>query len=421
MATSSYLNRSTPGVYITEIDAFGTSIVGVATAVPLFVGYTECAGDPTTGNPLYNTPVKISSMAEFNRYFGGPAPFHYLVQPTSSLEPDLIAEMNDGAGGSTAQSFDLVRRAGMPAFNLYWQMRLFFANGGGDCYIVSAGSYWANQQPAEAGSAAATWLPGSIAASDLIDALAAGGLATGPTMIVIPEACTLTQADYASVAQAMLAQASTLQDRMAILDLPNCLEATTFAALQDCQSNFWEAIAPQIASASYGAAYAPGLNSTIVGRGDVLFPALAGLTPMANVAINGILTTQANSLYKTAQLSSVQSAIAAAFPLPAGTGVPNDVQYSGDASNYPAPVSNPGGTVAWQIALTNLLVNTLPIYAQIEDMVADRIDVQPPSGMLAGVWTKSDTMSGVWNAPANIALAAVSGPLYAMSDAEQGG
>src|SRR5207248_8429939 len=45
----------------------------------------------------------------------------------------------------------------------------------------------------------------------------------------------------------------------------------------------------------------------------------------------------------------------------------------------------------------------------------------PPSGLLAGVWAASDSRNGVWNAPANIALASVIEPLYLMSDAEQGG
>ena len=35
--------RRTPGVYITELAAFPPSIVGVQTAVPAFIGYTEKA------------------------------------------------------------------------------------------------------------------------------------------------------------------------------------------------------------------------------------------------------------------------------------------------------------------------------------------------------------------------------------------
>src|SRR5215217_5878342 len=75
MASSSrYLNRSTPGVYVTEIEAFGSSIVGVATSVPIFIGYTEFAGDPQTGASLYNQPVRLSSMTEFINHFGSSAP-----------------------------------------------------------------------------------------------------------------------------------------------------------------------------------------------------------------------------------------------------------------------------------------------------------------------------------------------------------
>ena len=32
--------RKTPGVYVTELDAFGNAVVPVPTAVPVFIGYT---------------------------------------------------------------------------------------------------------------------------------------------------------------------------------------------------------------------------------------------------------------------------------------------------------------------------------------------------------------------------------------------
>jgi phage tail sheath protein FI len=270
---SSYLNRTTPGVYIAEVDAFGASITGVETAVPLFVGYTQFAGDPENSAALYNTPVAVTSLADFARYFGGTAP-----------------------GG---------------AFNLATQMQLFYANGGGQALIVSVGSYWRDQRPVAApATVPADWSLDDIAADALIGGLTAASYASGPTMLVVPEACLLDKAGYAQVAQAMLNQASTLQDRMAILDLPGCTTATDLCALQACQANLWAAIAPAIASASYGAAYAP------------------------------------------------------ALVLPDGS-------------------------------------------------------VMPPSGAMAGIYTKSDALNGVWSAPANIAVAGVTGPAYAMTDAEQ--
>jgi len=59
----------TPGVYIVEKDAFPNSIVEVPTAVPAFIGYTEKAD--AGGKSLLNKPTRLSSLSEFETYFGG--------------------------------------------------------------------------------------------------------------------------------------------------------------------------------------------------------------------------------------------------------------------------------------------------------------------------------------------------------------
>ena len=463
MATSSYLNRSTPGVYITEIDAFGTSIVGVATAVPVFIGYTQFAGDPTSGQALYNTPVQISSLTEFTTYFGGPAVQGYSVAVTppaptpasgaapsgsgsaaAAPTPSFVANYTtappgspgpSGAAFAVAPTGFTLAPTGLAGeanqFNLYWQMRLFFANGGGNCYVVSVGSYWENQFPTTIPDPVPDdWFAGSIAVGDpstpgdagLLVGLNAASYAVGPTMIVIPEACQLDQADYATVAIAMLAQASTLQDRVAILDLPGCMTADTLDELQACQTNLSTAIAPQVASVSYGVAYAPALMTSVVTTGDILYTNLVATGDGDNSVVNNILTTQANQLYSGAQLEQIQAAIASAFPLGATFGTANTKQYSADPAGYAGPTADTSAALSqWQTSLDNLMLNALPVFAQIEQQIAGNMNVAPPSGMLAGIWTKSDAQSGVWNAPANIALASVTAPLYNMNDAEQAG
>ena len=60
----------TPGVYIEEKNAFPNSVVEVATAVPAFIGYTEKAAMGKRN--LTNTPTRISSLVEFELFFGGP-------------------------------------------------------------------------------------------------------------------------------------------------------------------------------------------------------------------------------------------------------------------------------------------------------------------------------------------------------------
>ncbi|MEJ2457624.1 MAG: phage tail sheath C-terminal domain-containing protein, partial [Novosphingobium sp.] len=115
-------------------------------------------------------------------------------------------------------------------------------------------------------------------------------------------------------------------------------------------------------------------------------------------------------------------AIAQAFPLGSTYGTDNTAQYSVDSSGYAGPSGTSSTALSqWQTSLDNLLLNALPVFSQIEQLIAQNMNIAPPSGMLAGVWTKSDAQSGVWNAPANYALASVNGPLYNMSDGEQAG
>lgn len=63
---------STPGVYFEELDAFGSSVVPVATAVPAFIGFTE--NTSYNGKDITFQPIKISSLADFTGIFGGNAP-----------------------------------------------------------------------------------------------------------------------------------------------------------------------------------------------------------------------------------------------------------------------------------------------------------------------------------------------------------
>ncbi len=67
----------TPGVYIVEKNAFPNSVVEVATAVPAFIGYTETSDN--AGTSLAGLPFRISSLAEFERYYGGAPPTKFSV------------------------------------------------------------------------------------------------------------------------------------------------------------------------------------------------------------------------------------------------------------------------------------------------------------------------------------------------------
>ena len=107
MASPDFKNRKTPGVYITEIPAFPPSVVGVPTAIPVFVGYTERA--EVSGKPIYRRPVLIRSLADYEQVFGGGYRAVYNlapVTPSSALRRVGTAAVAGGESGGTPAATD---------------------------------------------------------------------------------------------------------------------------------------------------------------------------------------------------------------------------------------------------------------------------------------------------------------------------
>ncbi|CAD7798000.1 hypothetical protein CHRY9390_00263 [Chryseobacterium aquaeductus] len=207
----------TPGVYINEIDAFPPSIAQVATAIPAFVGYTEKATS-------LNVPTRISSLMEYEQIFGGaPVPANITVDLDSNLLPldtSSVTESN---------------------FKLYNSMRLFYANGGGECYIVSIGLY--------SGGSDSTAIT-KLKFTDGIDKLEKYD---EPTLLLFPDAVNLSAADLGAVQTHALAQCQKLMDRFTIMDVKQD------ANLIDDSEDFRDEIGNQ--NLKYGAAYYPYLQA----------------------------------------------------------------------------------------------------------------------------------------------------------------
>jgi hypothetical protein len=174
----------TPGVYVEEISTLPPSVAAVATAVPAFIGYTEKAS--RNGKSLNNSPTHITSMLDYHQMFGG-------VAGLGNITVNLNA---DNSVNNVETQF---------TYYLYNSVKMFFANGGGECYIVSVGLYG-----------------DEVNADSLSNGLAAVEKEDHPTMLVSPDAMLLEKKDQAySLQQAMLAQCNSLQDRVAVLDVFN--------------------------------------------------------------------------------------------------------------------------------------------------------------------------------------------------------
>lgn len=223
------INPTTPGVYINEVNAFPNSIVGVATAIPAFIGFTEKTEFNNKSALLQ--PTKISSLQEYESIFGG-APtttFSIVDEPTPTKNSFVV----DG------KNYSLKIEGGN--YLLYNQLQLFFANGGNVCYIVSIGNY---EQP--------------ILENDFVKGINCLSNTSDVTLLVCPEAVLLDDVNnYAKVAQEMLLHCNTAQNCFSILDV--------YSGDQALDSGIVESYRNALGNAylKYGASYYPYLNTTI--------------------------------------------------------------------------------------------------------------------------------------------------------------
>lgn len=232
---ASITNLQTPGVYVQEVSSFPPSVAQVPTAIPAFIGYTQMAVN--NGQDLTNVPTLISSLLEYNAYFGG--------------EYDLQAG-DVTIGLNTAANFSVSSMTIYNIFYMYEALRHFYDNGGGQCYIVSVGSYTSALQTATTPPAAPTPIPSAA----LRGGVTAVAQYNDPTLLLFPDAVRVSAGDFYSLQQMALLQAATLQDRFAVLDL----QETSVGAQPGAVTSFRNSIG--INNLEYGAAYTPWVYST---------------------------------------------------------------------------------------------------------------------------------------------------------------
>lgn len=224
----------TPGVYVEEISVFPPSVAEVETAIPAFIGFTEFA--KKDGVDL-TEPLEITSLKEYEQYFGGPK-----KEPVDAFEL-TVNEKQDGAGNATGFELSYKATDKVSHYRLYYAMQMFFANGGGKCYVMSAGLYGtAIDEPK---------LSAGIEKIKLLDE---------PTMLVIPEAVSLDKAGHKTVSENALTQAHDLKDRFAILDVR--LNDPLKKEYNNADITDFRELSKENEYLRYGAAYYPYLRTT---------------------------------------------------------------------------------------------------------------------------------------------------------------
>jgi phage tail sheath protein FI len=187
-------NYKTPNVYVEEISTLGSSIVGVSTGIPAFIGYTERVLQ-NNGENLSFIPTKITSIFEYEKLFGKTKS----VSITFSLDKDNEVEN--------------VKFEKLTSF-MYYSVQMFFYNGGESCYIVSVGADGTQKNDDGDTTSESTDL------KNMENGLISLEAEDEPTLILLTDGIFLRDPEYYTLCENALQHCSNFKDRFAIFDVP---------------------------------------------------------------------------------------------------------------------------------------------------------------------------------------------------------
>ncbi len=437
-------NYKTPGVYVEEISKLPASVAPVATAIPAFIGYTEKR--VKNGKTLATaTPVRITSLLEYEEIFGG------------AFDEKLSVTLTGSSVAEADTTIVVAAATQLSPYTLYNNLVMYFGNGGGPCYIVSVGLYTGLAIPGDPTSL--------IDVDDLKAGLAAVENEDEVTLLVVPEAIVLSAANRKTINDDMLTQCNKLQDRFAILDA-----AVLGGTVNDDGIGFRADVGTDYLK--YGASYYPSLKTTIglnfensgvaitdsrtggtftggktlehvlngnnVGvsaTGTITiddFSALAGDV----ITINGHAFTEGAALDWQAGGTNVQAATSlltaittfadTAYTATRTSNVITITAVPGNAGNSIALTYTDNGSSGATLSGATLtggsagLKADKTLYNNIIKEIKKKFEVTLyPSSAMAGVFARVDFERGVWKAPANVSLRLVKDPTVMVTSEQQ--
>lgn len=353
----------TPGVYVEETSFKLPLVTATPTAIPVFVGYTERA--EKNGQPMQQQVVSIRSMPAYQEIFGGPFQSAFKLATTGGPFDVPIH-----IGGKSL--FVAYQRNN--ELYLYNAVRLFYENGGGECCIVSVGTY----EMVKVQGVRMKDFTGN-AAQQIPSVFSILNAAAEPTLLLFPDIVAMRNAagqpKYYSLYKRALRHCRDMQYRMLLTDPGRSIDGQHHDAI----NLFRNSISDE--ALSFGAAYYPWLQTNIVSTGECSLPNFRTALPML---LKFLPAAEKNNVI-------LLKALIQDFPAePAAQALAHSQLLSGSAS-----------------------------YAAMVNAVKQLVNRMPASAAVAGVMNRTDNERGVWKAPANVALQAVLAPDAAITNLQQ--
>jgi uncharacterized protein len=277
--------------------------------------------------------------------------------------------LDTGPAPAVRTTTAVLNKAAVSKFKMYYAMQMYFANGGGPCWIVSTG----NQSGSTIDKAALKAGLDEIARID------------EPTLIIFPDGTGIATADnYYALINDALKQSALLQDRFVIFDVVNKTGGINMLTDSTAQMRNSATLGNSLAELKYGAAYYPNLNTILTyymgTDGDI------------------------NVVYKT-------KATAGDPEVTVTSHAPADLATKGlNLADLLAPRATLDAGIKTALGLTTTLGNS-GLYSLIKDALKAELEkstiVMTPSSAVAGLYARIDSARGVWKAPANESLSYV--------------
>ncbi len=391
----------TPDVYTEEVPLLPQSVAEVSTAVPAFIGFTEKA--KKNDKNLKNTAVRVSTLLEFKEAFGGAQPASFKV----NVNEEVIENVEVTA----------------PQHTLYHAIDIYFKNGGGDCYVISVGSYQDDYNK-----------------ESFLEGLDVLSKEDEPTLIMLGEATQLDPVDYHEVCQTALSQCQELKDRFCIFDIQKGDEGV---------ATFRNGIGTN--HLKYGAAYTPYLQTSLTYKYQeedviisgssaqeiikldvdeairIIYNGAAQDNPKVKINKGSGSTLSFNIDEATLTITNVGNGTEASKVLEAW----NASTDKGDfdiivldnttlvKSNSRAEDLVVNGGDGASTSLSAIKETQSELYNRVVSEVSKQRIILPPSAAVAGAYATTDRERGVWKAPANVSLNAVIGPVKKITSKDQ--
>lgn len=375
----------TPGVYVEEISTFPPSVAEVETAIPAFFGFTEkgfpepIAIVPATNPPTFKinfSPKRITSLREFEEFFG------FAKAETTAIdvkfEDDTITVKE-----ATIKQGDRLKTV------LYYAMQLYYANGGGPCYITSTGKF----EDAIVEETAKINYKTALDEISKVDE---------PTLLVFPDApFVLNKDNYYSLMGDAIMQCTKLKDRFAIVDVIQTIDGR-IADSKNFRDNVKESPSSNL---KYAAAYYPYLNTNISYRIDdsTIDSKATESVPVINKNAGEFedSKTKLDDFKKAFEVATLASKEA-----------PDDAIKKTALVDAKKAFDDAQKAFNIDKEAKNLVDKTKDVKGSINNYIKNQIlqklshqgVVLTPCAAMAGVYASVDNARGVWKAPANVSL-----------------